>query len=430
MINKIDELKGISKFENFTWNPKVPEFSKVNIIFGYNGSGKTAISNVFRLYSKQIENNQCNELFRELSADGNSSLSITVNGKKKGYSSDIEKKDIYVFNSDFIAEHVYDGTSVNLKKFDASVVTQEQLKNPEIRKLEEETSELKDKNETKEKEKDYLKRKFKEIRDELSKEFNKRITESRFPITKEIPDVANKKDEAIICEKLDKLYSDYEMSKKQKELKSDIEKIRKLQFEKININLNSSKEVLLKDISKNSHEKIKRKTQSLTTVKLKRSASLNEWFEDGLEILKDTSIKKGKICPLCGSDIRNNLENIIKEYETFFSDEYKVLMTSLGNCLEIVSNDNNMLSSNNENLAELKRLIFKYEKTKKEIGPNFILDKETIRKALIQLEDYLNEKKKNIVFKEIDLKFIERVSVKFTGVLKDTLNLPHNIKKV
>jgi len=408
MINRIDELKGISKFKSFTWNPKVPEFSKVNIIFGYNGSGKTAISNVFRLCSKQIKDNQCNELFRELSADGSSCISITVNGKKKKYSSDIEKKDIYVFNSDFIADHVYDGTSVNLKKFDESVVTQEQLKNPEISKLEAKINELKDKKKTKQKENDFLERKFKEIRDELSKEFNTKITESRFPIAKEVPNVVIKKDEAIIRGQLDKVYSDYEMSKKQKELKSDIEKIRKIQFEKININLNLSKEVLLKDISKDSREKIKRKIQSLTTVKLKRSASLNEWFEDGLEILKDTSIKKYKICPLCDSDIRNNLDKIIKDYETFFSDEYMILIESLNTYIEKITNNKDRLNGNNESLVELEKYILKYGNFTKENIPSFKVNKSAILNSLTQLENYLNEKKKNMAFKKIDTLFIEK----------------------
>ena len=65
MINKIDLLDKIAKFERFTWHSEADDFSKVNIVFGYNGSGKTVISNVFRLFSKQIDN-QSDLLFQEL----------------------------------------------------------------------------------------------------------------------------------------------------------------------------------------------------------------------------------------------------------------------------------------------------------------------------------------------------------------------------
>jgi wobble nucleotide-excising tRNase len=135
MINKIDLLCKIAKFERFNWHSEVDDFRKVNIVFGYNGSGKTVISNVFRLFSEQIDN-QSDSLFRELSNDSSSIVEITFDGTKIKYGTTVDKKDIYVFNSDFIADHVYDGTIANIKEFDSSVVTQEQLKNPKISQLE------------------------------------------------------------------------------------------------------------------------------------------------------------------------------------------------------------------------------------------------------------------------------------------------------
>src|SRR4030042_800288 len=160
MINKIDLLDKISKFERFTWLSEVDDFSKVNIVFGYNGSGKTVISNVFRLFSKQIDN-QSDLLFQELSNDSSSIVEITFNGTKIKYGTNVDKKDIYVFNSDFIADHVYNGTTAIIKEFDSSVVTQEQLKNPKISQLENEIDTLKKNNESKNKQKELLDDKFK-----------------------------------------------------------------------------------------------------------------------------------------------------------------------------------------------------------------------------------------------------------------------------
>ena len=406
MINKIDKLTKIAKFENFTWDSKTDNFSKINIVFGYNGSGKTAISNVFRLFSKQSDI-QSNELFKELSHDEDSIVEITLDGTKKKYGSAIDKKDIYVFNPDFITDHVYDGTSANLKEFDSSVVTQEQLKNPEIIKFEKEINDLGKENKSKNDKKELLENKFEEIKAKLSKELNDKISGTRFHTVKGIPDIIFEKKESIARNKLDNVFSDYEMSGKREELKSDIEKLRELQFEKMKINLDSSSKVILKDILETSREKIKEKIDGLRSVKLKRTSSLNDWFEGGLEVLKSDSVQKEKICPLCNSNISSSLDNLIKDYEVYFSSEYKILIESLNNYIETVENDKKMLNDDNENLGEFEKYISKYEDIKEETKPSFVLDKVTILSSLNMLKKYLIEKKKNISFKRINLKFFE-----------------------
>ncbi|RLC34554.1 MAG: hypothetical protein DRH33_09190, partial [Candidatus Nealsonbacteria bacterium] len=310
MINKIDLLNKIAKFERFTWHPKTDDFSKVNIVFGYNGSGKTAISNVFRLFSKQIDN-QSDLLFQELSNDSSSIAEITFNGTKVKYGTNIDKKDIYVFNSDFIADHVYDGTIANIKEFDSSVVTQEQLKNPKISQLENKIDKLKKDNESKNKQKELLDDKFKEMRNELSKELNEKISGTRFHHVN-IPDTAITKKEGEVRRQLNGVFSDYEISEKQEELKNDITKLKDFKFDTIKINLDSSKETILKDISETSRKKVGKKLDNLAAVNFKRF-SLNEWFEDGLTLLKDDFVQNNKICPLCNSNIRNDLDNLIKD---------------------------------------------------------------------------------------------------------------------
>jgi len=247
MINKINLLKNIAKFERFTWHPEVDDFSKVNIVFGYNGSGKTALSNVFRLFSKQIDN-QSDSLFQELSNDSSSIVEITFDGIKIKYGTNFDKKDIYVFNSDFIADHVYDGTIANIKEFDSSVVTQKQLKNPKISQLENKIDELEKDNKSKNTKKKLSDDKFKEMRDELSRELNDKITETRFHRVN-IPDMAITKKEDEVRIQLNGVFSDYEMSGKQEELKNDIIKLKDLIFNTIKINLDSSKAAILKDIS-------------------------------------------------------------------------------------------------------------------------------------------------------------------------------------
>ena len=427
MINKIDLLDKIAKFERFTWHSEVDDFSKVNIVFGYNGSGKTVISNVFRLFSKQIDN-QSDLLFQELSNDSSSIVEITFNGTKIKYGINVDKKDIYVFNSDFIADHVYNGTTAIIKEFDSSVVTQEQLKNPKISQLENEIDTLKKDNESKNKQKELLDDKFKEIRAELSRQLNDKISGTRFHSV-DIPDTVIAKKENEVRGQLKSVFSDYEMSGKQEELKNDIIKLKDLKFNTIKINLDLSKIAILKDISEISRKKVEEKLENLTLVKFKRF-SLNEWFEDGLALLKDDSVQKDKICPLCNSNIRNDLDNLIKDYDAYFSSEYKTLIESLDSHLRTIDDDEVTLQNNTLNLDTLKAYSSKYASIKKEAEPISVLDKQVILKSLTKIKKQLVQKKKDVSIKKIDIKLIEYFQKHITSYNNAVTKIEEKYKKL
>lgn len=427
MINKIDLLNKIAKFERFTWHPKTDDFSKVNIVFGYNGSGKTAISNVFRLFSEQIDN-QSDSLFQELSNDSSSIVEITFDGTKIKYGTNVDKKDIYVFNSDFIADHVYDGTIANIKEFDSSVVTQEQLKNPKISQLENKIDKLEKDNESKNTKKKLSDDKFKEMRDELSRELNNKISGTRFHIVK-IPDTAIAKKEDDVRRQLNSVFSDYKMSGKQEELKNDITNLKDLKFDTIKINLDSSKVAILKDISEISRKKVGKKLENLATVKFKR-VSLNEWFEDGLTLLKDDSVQKDKICPLCNSNIRNDLDNLIKDYDAYFSNEYITLIESLDSYIRTIGDDEDILQKNTANLDTLKAYSSKYASAKKEAEPICVLDKQVILRSLTKLKKQLIQKKKDVSIKKIDTKLIEDFQKHITSYNDSVAKIEEKHKKL
>ena len=141
MIKKITTVKQIGNFENFNWDDGVPDFETTNIIFGYNGSGKTILSNIFNLFSSQKEDGGKN-LFDDLKNNEQATVKIQFDANEVLYKPDGAKHDIFVFNYDFVREHVYDGSTPICKEFDSSVVTEEQLKNPKIQKLETEIESL------------------------------------------------------------------------------------------------------------------------------------------------------------------------------------------------------------------------------------------------------------------------------------------------
>jgi len=326
MITKIDSLEYIGKFQKFEWHSDVPFFSKVNLIFGYNGSGKTLISNVFRLFSKQRED-ESDLLFKELSNESNARIEISFDGKKIYYSPAAEKQDIYVFNSDFVSEHVYDGTVAKCKEFDSSIVTREQLRNPQIAKIEQELNILNKKHQERQNQKEKLEKKFEEIRGHLSTEFNAKIKGKRAPSIS-IPDVSISLEVNEIKEKLKRAYEDFSLSQKQEKLNSDIQELEVLDFKKIDVDFERVSKALALSLPDEARKKVQQKIDSLRNVELKNT-TLNEWFENGYQLLQYSKNMGRGDCPLCESNLEIRIDDVISDYKAFFSGEYNSLITEL-----------------------------------------------------------------------------------------------------
>lgn len=95
-IQKIKQLKNFEAFDSFEWTAK--NLSKYNLIYGWNGSGKTTISRIF--YS--LENNQiAHELGTKID------FNIRTDGKEIKVSDlDSHPAKIKVFNEDFIRDNL------------------------------------------------------------------------------------------------------------------------------------------------------------------------------------------------------------------------------------------------------------------------------------------------------------------------------------
>lgn len=48
MIKKFNKINNLAVFNNYNWDSSVPEFAKINIIYGRNYSGKTTLSRILR----------------------------------------------------------------------------------------------------------------------------------------------------------------------------------------------------------------------------------------------------------------------------------------------------------------------------------------------------------------------------------------------
>jgi wobble nucleotide-excising tRNase len=94
-INKITRMRDYGVFRDFTWPQDLPEFGRYNLIYGWNGTGKTTLSRLFRHLEKQ-----------QNPTEGKLSVKI---GDADYSEEQFEMCSIpiRVFNRDFIAEAVF-----------------------------------------------------------------------------------------------------------------------------------------------------------------------------------------------------------------------------------------------------------------------------------------------------------------------------------
>jgi len=130
MVTQFQTIKKIGCYDEFIFDSKqLKPFEKVNIMYGNNGSGKTTLSNLLFLLSKHCKDKI--SLLNEL-IDIDSELEITTSSGKVTHKNIADKNlDLYVFNSKFIVDHIYNGTSANVDSFSSEV----KLSSPEIEKI-------------------------------------------------------------------------------------------------------------------------------------------------------------------------------------------------------------------------------------------------------------------------------------------------------
>ncbi len=94
-IRKIARMRDYGVFRDFTWPQDLPEFGRYNLIYGWNGTGKTTLSRLFRHLEKQQNPTK-------------GKLSVTI-GDMDYSEEQFEMCSIpvRVFNRDFIAEAVF-----------------------------------------------------------------------------------------------------------------------------------------------------------------------------------------------------------------------------------------------------------------------------------------------------------------------------------
>lgn len=291
MIKKITRIKDFGVFKNFSWQATIPEFKKYNLIYGWNYSGKTTFSRVFRCFELgKLHQDYLSATF-ELEDDRLNKYDQTF----------IAKPQIRVFNSDFIKDNLRweEGIEPIFLLGEENIELQKELteKKKELQASEVALTDLiNEKKRKEEKIEESLTAQARVIGDLLSL---RPFTKTHFrPIVERIKQNASSH---ILNEK------DFDKYKNQA-----ISKDKKDDLSEVSIIISSI------EIFKNAVEKILQKQVIAQTIqKLLDNKELSDWVEKGKELHKEKVA-----CEFCGNPLRMDLLQTLNKH---FSKDYELL---------------------------------------------------------------------------------------------------------
>lgn len=396
MIKKISKVNNIGKYNSF--EQKSSLFIKgCNIIFGYNWSGKTTISNILSLFGNDsfISKEQKELLFEDMKNDNEpSSVEITLHDDNNlKYPSENHKgHSVYVFNSNFVANHVFDGTKAKLSSFSKSSAS---ITSEKIIQLE---GQLAEKNELKEKlnaENISLKKEFEKIKKLYSEEFNKNVSDKKMPSVKfEELELPNESITDLDLQK-ENLLENYKLTKRPQEVHNDLEQLKKLSFK---IDLKKINDLLGKKIKQLVQKVLEKKINCIRELFSEDSKKDNvkEWFHFGKDILEHLTERK---CPLCDSDISEKMDIILQDFNEYFGQEYENLINELKEQKTYLDNFiDNDANANKNNFKHLKNLYEKYQLVLSVDFPVIDINFYDFIGILREIRDSLSHKIKNVQF--------------------------------
>lgn len=359
MIQRIINIQNFHTFKNFTWGSNLENFNKYNLIYGWNGCGKTTLSNLFR----QVE-------IKKIHEDCGIFKFETTNGMITGDNLESTDIKIKVFNNDFIKESIFTPTGDVHPIFTIGQEDIKKRKNIEIlsKKLEQLKKDSKEQNGkcnvAKTTFENFKRDKAREIKESLRSSDSKEYAnydKSNFGLKCEELKETNYKDKILNLQELEQLRKSILDTPKEK-------------LEYINTNTTDLNKLTIeiKGILETS-------ITSKTIERLSKDSKLNSWVETGFYLHKEKLFKK---CLFCGSKLP---ENCIEKLDSHFSDEYSKLKENLKN-LEAKINTEYWINLRLHDSARLySELILEYNK---EI---LLLEKETKL-----YNEYLNELSENI----------------------------------
>lgn len=394
MIKKIEKISKLGIFDSYQWKCS-KDFSRHNICFGFNGSGKSTISNLFNLIASNgiFTQEQKDELFNDLKTTENESSVKFKSDLTYPVKPNQDNKKIYVFNSNFIANHVYDGTVGKMTKFN---VTETVLEDPTIKQINSDIDTKRTEKENKEADNKAIEDKFKELKTAFNLVYREHFpnrqlrTGNTIPAITELTSNTKEEIESSITQKI----AEYKLSEKQAELESDILEITRLDFRKIEIDLTELSNLIEQSAKENATDKLKDKIQLYQKeIGEEKSNKIEPWFELGESLLTISKEKDQSICPLCKTDLSSTIDSLVDEFADYFDKSYLDFIEKIKVQKERIDSTILSLKTTQTNSAAIQAYGIKYSKFIEIKFPE--LDKVEIETDLKELLASIIEKQSN-----------------------------------
>ncbi len=292
MIERIDGIKNFGIYKDFTFD--APDFKKYNLMYGWNYSGKTTLSRIFRCIELE-------ELHMDF-PDAEFELTDNEGNKIKHNKLNVSTYQFRIFNTDFVNHNLYwDAQEANpifiLGEEDIESQKQIEILNETIANLEKEK-------ETITHEKSCQENDLETKLTNKARELNRiKSPYNRTKLKKTLDDSRASLEEQCLSEKvLVTLHETVTTSSKAK--LSDIS-FKTLDQKRVN----EIKEILDKTVI------------SQTIERLKSNPELNNWVQKGFDLHKEKMQ-----CEFCGNQLTNDL---LSAYEKHFSKEYENILIEL-----------------------------------------------------------------------------------------------------
>jgi len=399
-VKKVKNISNFGQFSNFKWPDNLNEFNKYNFFYGWNYSGKTTLSRVFRCFElKQLHKDYTNASF-ELETD---------EGEKTKNDFNLDYP-IRVFNEDFIVDNF------DWNNEDADIEP--------LLILGKESIELEKKLQQKQKEKDDKEKQKSDIEKEKSQKENdiQQNLQNKASEIRNILSITNPRDfdrnnleqamEDIKNNYSKKILSDDELKKLVYLIHS--QKLESIAFTTIELKLsrfiNDVNEILTRTVS----------AQKIIE-KLKQNPKLSQWVKEGIELHKGETA-----CQFCGNILTTER---IEELNKHFSTEFNSFIEGIKQKEEELNEHINLIDK--YSLPDKARFYKEFQDDYEKLVTNFKLKKENyINTIQGLLRELARKKEKPFELLNIDQSINNNIEVEIFSLFKQIEDLvkKHNAK--
>lgn len=392
MINNIKSISNLGIYKDYKADSKLQNFNKYNLFYGWNGSGKTTISRLFRIVEK-----------KEIPIEyDNIKFNIETDSQKyseKNYKNINEN--VFVFNEEFIEENINWDESINK----ILLLSEDKIKETKEYTLIKENINGNEKTGTKGLNKVYL-----EEKDKLDSE-NKIIEDSYSKIAKDIKinfqaidstdreySSLNKTKIQNILDNQEKLAEIIDNNQTEEEINNLITAVKNEKKETIKY---VKKEIEMEEFTI-LYNKIRETLSKIVTARvierLKENDDISSWVNRGLELNKKYN---NEFCEFCGNPLSRTR---IEELENHFNDE----VSKIKNELEELSKKLEIYRINQNDIIIDKNLFYKENISNvDELNTNIIEEVSKLDTIIKSLKDSIEEKINN-PFKKVEVEEIDR----------------------